>query len=65
MSEDISFYQQENSTSLEEEWKAVYKKYRDAKTSCDQSSMEKWYKELTKIEIKLHAILYGDEDKEL
>tara|TARA_R110001599_G_scaffold200894_1_gene397706 strand:- start:240 stop:428 length:189 start_codon:yes stop_codon:yes gene_type:complete len=61
MSEDISFYQQENSTSLEEEWKAVYKKYRNAKTSCDQSNMEKWYKELTKIEIKLHAILYGDE----
>lgn len=65
MSEDISFYQQENSTSLEEEWKAVYKKYRNAKTSCDQSNIEKWYKELTKIEIKLHAILYGDEDKEL
>ena len=68
MSEDVSFYSQEYRKSypnLEKEWKEVYEKYRDAKTVCDQTNMEKWYKELTNIEIKLHAILYKDEDKEL
>tara|TARA_R100001463_G_scaffold15629_2_gene40752 strand:- start:537 stop:701 length:165 start_codon:yes stop_codon:yes gene_type:complete len=53
---------EESVIDLEKKWISAYEKYKNAKNDSDQSTMEKWYKQLTEVEKKLHSILYSDKD---
>ena len=53
---------EESITDLEKKWMSAYEKYKRAKDDSDQSTMEKWYKKLTEVEVKLHSIMYSDKD---
>lgn len=53
---------EESIIDLEKKWMSAYEKYKRAKDDCDQSAMEKWYKQLTEVEVKLQSIVYSDKD---
>ncbi len=50
----------ESIMDLEKKWMSAYEKYKLAKDDSDQPAMEKWYKRLTEVELKLHELMYSD-----
>lgn len=53
---------EESIMDLEKKWMSAYEKYKRAKDDSDQFTMEKWYKRLTEVEIKLQSIMHSGKD---